>query len=210
MFIIFNTAIRIQEQIVITIIAGLIATIFGILNIKDFFTFDKGPSASIPKEQKTKLYKQMRKIIKLTSIPSVIAATIVLAISANMVELLCSLSLPLVYAGSILPAFGLDVVQSNFYLLLYNIIYIIPLIIIVSIVVFTLGRWKLSEFQGRILKLFSGVMILSLGEILLIEPNMLESIIITLIILASSFVLTFVVSLLWKKSETKNTIKSID
>jgi len=203
MFIIFNTAIRIEQQIIVTIVAGVIATIFGILNIKDFFAFKKGPSASIPKEQKSKLYKQMRKIIKLTSVPSVIAATIVLALSANMVELLCSLSLPLVYAGTILPAFGLDAVQSNFYLVLYNIIYVIPLIIIVSIVVFTLGRWKLTEFQGRILKLFSGIMILSLGEVLLIEPNMLESIFITLIILVASFALTFVTSFLWKKSEDK-------
>jgi len=206
MFIIFNTAIRIQDQIIITISAGLIATIFGILNIKDFFTFEKGPSASIPKEQKTKLYKQMRKIIKLTSIPSVIAATIVLAISANMVELLCSLSLPLVYAGTILPAFGLDTIQSNFYLVFYNIIYVIPLIIIVSIVVFTLGRWKLTEYQGRLLKLFSGIMILSLGEILFIAPNMLESIFITLMILSSSFFITFIANLLWEKSETKTPI----
>jgi thiol-disulfide isomerase/thioredoxin len=125
MYIIFNTAIRIDQQIIITIIAGLIATIFGILNIKDFFTYKKGPTTSISKEQKSKLYKQMRKIIKLTSIPSIIIATIILAISANMVELLCSLSLPLVYAGTILPAFGLDTIQSNFYLVFYNIIYVI-------------------------------------------------------------------------------------
>jgi len=203
MYIIFNTAIIIEQQIIITIIAGLIAVIFGILNIKDFFTFKKGPSASIPEEQKSKLYKQMRKIVKLTSIPSVVIATIILAISANMVELLCSLSLPLVYAGTILPAFGLDTIQSNLYLIFYNIVYIIPLIIIVTIVVLTLGRWKLTEFQGRILKLFSGIMILSLGEILLIEPNMLESIIVTLFILASSFVLTSITGFLWKKEEAK-------
>lgn len=208
MFVIFNTAIIIEQQIIITIIAGLIAVIFGMLNIKDFFTFKKGPSASIPKKQKSKLYKQMRKIVKLTSIPSVIIATIILAISANMVELLCSLSLPLVYAGTILPAFGLDTAQSNLYLIFYNIVYIIPLIIIVSIVVYTLGRWKLTEFQGRILKLFSGIMILSLGEILLIEPNMLESIIVPLVILASSFVLTLITSFLWEKNENKTVINN--
>ena len=42
------------EQLIITIIAGIIAIIFGILNVKDYFFFKKGPSASIPDEPKIK------------------------------------------------------------------------------------------------------------------------------------------------------------
>lgn len=199
MVVIFTTTGIIEQQIIIALIAGIIATVFGILNIKDFFFSKTGPSASIPEGQKSKLFGQMRKIIKISSIPSLIIATVILAITANTVELFCSLGLPLIYTGTILPLFALDGFQNYFYIFIYNIVYIIPLLIIVGIVVFTLGRWKLSEFQGQILKLFSGVMILSLGEILLINMQMLENFFIMIFVLLFSMIITFIVSMLWKQ-----------
>jgi hypothetical protein len=186
------------EQLIITIIAGIIAIIFGVLNVKDYFFFKKGPSASIPDDQKSKLYKQMRKIVKITSIPSLISATIILALSANTVELLCSLNLPVIYTA-ILLSYNLNLFTSYIYLLIYNIFYVIPLMVIVAITVITLGHWKLSEFQGRLLKLFSGIMIFSLGEILLLNSNMLSDFFIAIYILIFSLFVTFIIYIISKK-----------
>jgi hypothetical protein len=193
------------EQTIINILAGIIGIIFGIINIKDFFFFKKGPSASISENQKPKLYKQMRKIVKITSIPSLIFATIILAISANTVELLCSLNLPVIYTA-ILNSHSLNTFDNYMYIFFYNLIYIIPLLIITAVVVITLGRKKLSEFQGRMLKLFSGIMIFSLGEILLINSNILSDVLIAIQILLLSLVITFAVYLTSKFLEkpTKN------
>ena len=190
-------------QIFITILAGIIAIIFGILNIKDYFYFKKGLSASIPESQKPKLYKQMRKIVKITSIPSLIFSTIVLAISANIVELFCSLNLPVIYTA-ILTSYSFSSSQFYLYIFFYNLIYIIPLLVITSIVVITLGRKKLSEFQGRILKLFSGVMIFSLGEILLLNSNMLSNFFVAIEILFLSLGITFIVYLISKFLDKPN------
>lgn len=194
-----------DEQTIINILAGIIGIIFGIINIKDFFFFKKGPSASIPESQKPKLYKQMRKIVKITSIPSLIFATIILAISANTVELLCSLNLPVIYTA-ILNSHSLNTFDNYMYIFFYNLIYIIPLLVITAVVVITLGRKKLSEFQGRMLKLFSGIMIFSLGEILLINSNILSDVSIAIQILLLSLVITFTVYLISKFLEkpTKN------
>ena len=71
--------------------------------------------------------------------------------------------------------------------------------IIVAITVITFGHWKLSEFQGRLLKLFSGIMIFSLGEILLLNPVMLSNVFIAITILILSIVVTFIVYLISKK-----------
>ena len=191
-------ATEIIQLPIIAIFAGIVAIIFGILNIKDFFFFKKGISTSIPEAQKSKLYKQIRKIVKITSIPSLILATITLAVSANTVELLCSLGLPLVYTGTILPLFNLSSSMSYMYLFFYNVVYIIPLLVIVLIIVMTLGRWKLTEFQGQILKLFSGFMILSLGIILVLKVYLLENVLVTISILVFSLILTYVLSLIWK------------
>jgi hypothetical protein len=185
------------EQIFITILAGIIAIIFGILNIKDYFFFKKGLSASIPESQKPKLYKQMRKIVKITSIPSLIGATIILAASANTVELFCSLNLPVIYTA-ILTSYSFTSFQYYLYIFFYNLVYIIPLLVITLVVVITLGRKKLSEFQGRMLKLFSGLMIFSLGEILLLNSNMLSNFFVAIEVLLFSLGVTFIIYLISK------------
>ncbi len=196
---ILNFISVVQNQYIISFIAGIIAILFGIINIKDFFFFKKGPSTSISDKQKSKLAKQMRKIIKISSVPSLFFSTVVLAISANTVELLCSFYLPFIYTGTILPQYNLGVMEQYLYLIFYNIVYVIPLLIIVGIMVMTLGRWRLSEFQGRILKLFSGIMILSLGLILLIKYELLNDVFSIIYILLISLFMSILISIFWKK-----------
>ena len=195
---ILNILTVVEFETTIALIAGIIAVIFGILNIKDFFYFKKGPTASISEEKKGKLFKQMRKIIKITSIPSLIAATIILAISANSVELLCSFNLPVIYTQA-LDTYSMGMASNYLYLILYNIIYVIPLLIILGIMVITLGRWKLSEFQGRILKLFAGTMILSLGILLISKPSLLNNVLVTLSLVFICMITTTIISFIWKK-----------
>ena len=69
----------------------------------------------------------------------------------------------------------LNNLQHYAYLVLYNLIYVIPLMIIVIIFSYTLGTYKLSEQQGRFLKLLSGLMMLGLGLVMLLAPNVLVS-----------------------------------
>jgi thiol-disulfide isomerase/thioredoxin len=191
----------VENTYIISIIAGIIAVIFGFLNIKDFFFFKKGLSIGVTDIQKSKLYVQIRKIIKITSVPSLIFSTIVLAISANSVELLCTFNLPFIYTGTILPQYNLGIVDNYLYLIFYNIIYVLPLLIIVGIMVITLGRWKLSEFQGRVLKLFSGIMILSLGIILLIDYKLLENVFSVIYLLIISALITLILSIICKRNK---------
>ena len=188
----------IEDQYIIALIAGSVAIIFGALNIKDFFFFKKGPSASIPESQKPRLYKQMRKILKISSLSLLIIATIILAITANTVELACSLVLPWVYVG-ILKSYALGNVENILYLIVYNLVYIIPLLVLLVALVITLGKWKLSELQGRILKLFSGIMIFLLGLILLIGAHLVKNIFVVIGILLISIVATSLISLIWNK-----------
>jgi hypothetical protein len=127
-----------------------------------------------------------------------IIATIVLAISANMIELICSLNIPLIYTG-ILVTHPMSNFEYIIYLVIYNIIYIIPLLLLVIAMVVTLGRWKLTELQGRKLKLFSGLMIFLLGLIMLIKPDLLKNFFTAIIILIVSILSTIVISTIWKK-----------
>jgi len=190
--------LAIEQQIIIAIIAGIIACVFGGFNIYGFFYANKGPSIGISDSNKSKLFKQMGKIVRMKSILPVIVATVILAISANAVELLCSFNVPFVYTG-ILISYGLDNFYYYLYIILYNIIYIIPLLVLVTVVVATLGRWKLTEGQGRKLKLFSGLMMFILGFLLIFSKGILMNIFAVFVILILSLFFTSIISYIWEK-----------
>jgi len=203
---ILNVFLIVEQQLIITIIAGCFALVFGGLNIKDFFFFKQGPSLSISEEKKSNLFKQMRKIVRTSFLPTVIIGTVVLAIFANTYELLCSLGLPLVYTTE-LASHNLGGIQYYLYLLFYNIIYIIPLLVILLIFVIKLGGKKLTELQGRMLKLISGIMMFSLGIVLLIMPDLLKNVFAAVGIILLSMLLSFFISFIWEKYLLNNSKK---
>ncbi|HMK48630.1 MAG TPA: hypothetical protein VK435_01135, partial [Thermodesulfovibrionales bacterium] len=170
-----------QVQI-ITLIAGLVAVLIAAINIKDFFRYKQGVSLTIPDDAKPKLFDRMRKLLSSTSFFSILIGTTALAIAANSYELLCTAGFPMVFTR-ILTLKDLSAVSYYSYLALYNIVYVIPLALIVVIFTITLGRKKLSEWEGRILKLVSGVMMLGLGVVLLVDPAILSNALISFLIL---------------------------
>ena len=186
------------QLLIITVTAGIVALTVAVINIKDFFFFSKGVSLSIPEKAKPKLFERMRNLLKATSVSSMLMGTVVLAIAANSYELLCTAGFPMVFTR-ILTLQDLTTGRYYLYLAMYNFIYILPLATIVVIFTVTLGAKKLTEWQGRKLKLLSGLMMFCLGLILLIDPSLLNNIFVALAILASVFILFALIISLTKK-----------
>ena len=170
-----NIFLIIGQLAAITVTAGLVALVVAGINIKDFFFFKKGISLMIPEKAKPKLFERMRNLLKSSSLTTTIAGTVVLAVFANAYELLCTAGFPMVYTRA-LTLHKLTTLQYYMYLVFYNIVYVIPLTIIVLVITISLGARKLSEWQGRQLKLLSGLMMFFLGLILLVNPALLNSI----------------------------------
>jgi thiol-disulfide isomerase/thioredoxin len=170
------------ELRVITVVAGLLALTVAALNIKDYFWFKEGPSLSIPESAKPGLFKRMRGIVATGNLGPMLASTVLLAIVANSYELLCTAGFPMVYTR-VLTLAELETWQYYAWLAAYNVIYVIPLLAIVIVFVKTMGARKLSEREGRILKLISGFMMLGFGLLLLLAPQMLTNPIASIIVL---------------------------
>jgi len=103
-----------------------------------------------------------------------LVSTVLLAIVANSYELLCTAGFPMVYTRSLTLA-DLESWQYYAWLAAYNVIYVLPLLAIVAVFVKTMGARKLTEAEGRLLKLISGFMMLGFGLLLLVAPNMLTN-----------------------------------
>jgi len=162
------------ELRVMTVVAGLLALAVAALNIKDYFWLRSGPSLSIPETAKPGLFRRMRDIVTTGSLGPMLMGTIVLAIVANSYELLCTAGFPMVYTRALTLA-RLDEWQYYGWLAAYNAIYVIPLLAIVVVFVRTMGARKLSEHEGRILKLVSGYMMAGFGLLLLAAPQLLSN-----------------------------------
>ena len=78
------------------------------------------------------------------------------------------------------------------YIAAYCLIYVLPMFAIVVAFATTLGRRKLTEQEGRTLKLLSGLMMAGLGLVLIIQPDLLNQLSTTLGLLGGVLVLTYV------------------
>ena len=173
----------------ITVLAGVLAVVIAAINIKDYFFFRRGISLSIPEHAKPGLFERMRQLVDSAGIMPMLVGTIALAVAANSYELLCTAGFPMVFTR-VLTLNELPTASYYGYLALYNVVYVIPLAFIVVLFTVTLGRRKLSEIEGRILKLLSGVMMLLLGVIIIAAPEWLQSVVTAVAILAAAIGLT--------------------
>jgi hypothetical protein len=179
-----------DEIVFITMGAGILAIAIGMINIKDYFWFKSGVSLSIPEAAKPGLYQRIRGLLKADNLATLTLGTITLAIAVNAYELLCTAGFPMVYTRVLTLA---DLSHGGYYayLLLYNIIYVIPLLIITLIFTFTMGARKLSANEGRLLKLVSGWMMLGLGIILVSAPQWLNQIWVAVLLLCTAILLSW-------------------
>ena len=181
------------ELRLITFIAGLIALAVAALNIKDYFWFKTGPSLSIPESAKPGLFKRMREVVTSGSMGPMLASTVLLAIVANSYELLCTAGFPMVYTRALTLA-NLESWQHYAWLAVYNVIYVLPLLAIVLVFTKTMGARKLTESEGRILKLVSGFMMLGFGLVLLFAPNLLTNTLASILVLSLAVAASLVIA----------------
>jgi len=175
----------------VTVVAGLLAVFVGTVNIKDFFRFKQGISLSIPDAQKADIFRRARAILVAESLPAMLIATVVLAVAANFYELLCTAGFPMVYTR-LLTLAELPTAGRYAYLASYNLIYVLPLAAIVIVFARTLGARKLTEREGRLLKLMSGLMMFELGVLLLFAPERVSQVGIAFVLMGVAVVVTFI------------------
>ena len=163
-------------------VLGFILVLAGSINLKDFLFFGKGVSLTISNEEKSRIMKKSAKIVRIVEKSDEnkkmlligMGATAVLAVFVNMVELGCTAILPTVYMASLIGRFGTNVNLSHIiWTIFYSIVYVVPLFIIMMGFVYSFKSTRLTEKQGRILKLVAGLFMLFFGIIMLLRPDLL-------------------------------------
>ncbi|MHB0926687.1 MAG: hypothetical protein ACYC1F_09305 [Gallionellaceae bacterium] len=183
----------------VTLAAGALAAFVGAVNVKDFFRFERGFTLSIPESKKPGLFRRTRAILGAGSLPAMLAATLFLAVAANFYELLCTAGFPMVYTR-LLTLADLAPAARYGYLAVYNLVYVLPLALIVAVFAFSLGARKLTEREGRLLKLLSGAMMLELGALLLLAPDYLSRVGVAFGLMAAAVGITWIAARLTRET----------
>jgi hypothetical protein len=86
---------------IVTLVAGIVALIIGLLNTKDYFWYKQGPSLVIPESAKPGLFRRMRALLVADNTAAMLFGTATLALAANSYELLCTAGFPMVYTRTL-------------------------------------------------------------------------------------------------------------
>ncbi len=171
-----------QYGTIAMLVLGIVVAIAGLINLKDYFWFKQGFSLSLSAKQQLEVSKKASKISRELKAGeqnkmmffTALGGTILLAIFVNIIELGCTAILPAVYMTSLI-----QYCASNrwlcfaFWTAIYAVVYIIPLVAILANFVYSFKSSRLSETQGKILKLTAGIFMLFFGMLMIFKPELL-------------------------------------
>lgn len=157
----------------LTLGGGALAVLLGALNVKDFLAPGRFGAVGLSAAGRERVLDRLRRTARLPSSLGIIAGAAVLALVANIYAILCTAGIPVAYSSA-LAAQGLGRAEHNLYLALFSSVYVLPLAVVVIVFAITLGSRKLSDWQGRVLKLVAGTMMLTVGGALLVSPGVLN------------------------------------
>lgn len=164
------------------LILGMLLVVAGAINIKDYFFFKQSISLSLTEKQQVEISQKAGAIVKelrtsqnnTSKFLAALGGTILLAVFVNLIELGCTAILPAVYMTALV-----NYCTENARLCyvgwtaFYALIYILPLLGILLNFIYSFKSTRLTEQQGRKLKLFSGLLMLFFGLIMLFQPELL-------------------------------------
>ena len=166
-----NVAMILSGIIYIRIAIGVFALIFGIVNVYRFFKLLKDDvGCDVTDEKKrTKIMTAIRKIVSEKSFGLALIGIIVLAAGVNLLELLCSLGIPVVFT-QVLAINNLNVLHYMIYILLYLVFFMIDDFIVFIIAMTTLKVTGISNRYTKWSHLIGGIFMALLGTLMLFKP----------------------------------------
>lgn len=157
------------------LIAG-IAIVAGLINCKELFFYRKGITLMIQPKYVGPLKKRirgMKDVIKKASFATLIGSSLALAFFSSLVELPCTAGFPLIYTGVLTGIYLESSLGYYLYLMFYNLIYVLPLSIIILLFGYTFKGKQISKNTMSWIKFIGGAIMLVLGIILLFAPGII-------------------------------------
>jgi len=170
-----NLATFISKIAFIRLLIAVIALVVGLINVYKYIDSLKKKDEGCDVVDKKDRKKIMEKIISITHEKKFIIALLgimVLAASVNIIELMCSIGIPLLFT-QILAMNNLSTFSYMIYMFIYIFFFLIDDIVIFVISMVTLRVTGLSTKYTKYSHLVGGIIMLIIGLLLIIKPELL-------------------------------------
>ena len=170
-----NLATFISKIAFIRLLIAVIALVVGLINVYKYIDSLKKKDEGCDVVDKKDRKKIMEKIISITHENKFIIALLgimVLAASVNIIELMCSIGIPLLFT-QILAMNNLSTFSYMIYMFIYIFFFLIDDIVIFVISMVTLKVTGLSTKYTKYSHLVGGIIMLIIGLLLIIKPELL-------------------------------------
>lgn len=170
-----NLATFISKIAFIRLLIAVIALVVGLINVYKYIDSLKKKDEGCDLVDKKDRKKIMEKIISITHEKKFIIALLgimVLAASVNIIELMCSIGIPLLFT-QILAMNNLSTFSYMIYMFIYIFFFLIDDIVIFVISMVTLKVTGLSTKYTKYSHLIGGIIMLIIGLLLIIKPELL-------------------------------------
>jgi glutaredoxin len=170
-----NLATFISKIAFIRLLIAVIALVVGLINVYKYIDSLKKKDEGCDVVDKKDRKKIMEKIISITHEKKFIIALLgimVLAASVNIIELMCSIGIPLLFT-QILAMNNLSTFSYMIYMFIYIFFFLIDDIVIFIISMVTLKVTGLSTKYTKYSHLIGGIIMLIIGLLLIIKPELL-------------------------------------
>lgn len=170
-----NVAKYTSGIIFIRYLIGVFALVFGLVNLYRYIKGVKQKDVGCDvtdANKKRKIMDRIRNILSENKMIFAVLGIMLLAVSVNLIELLCSLGLPVMYT-EMLGLNNLTTFEYGFYLFVYILFFLIDDLIIFFIAMKTLKLKGISNKYMKYSHLIGGIIMLMIGILMIIKPSWL-------------------------------------
>lgn len=163
-----------SSVVLIRFLIACFAVLFGMVNI---YRYIKSLNSDVGcdvtnKKKRVKIMERIKKIVNEKSFLLSILGIMLLAFSVNLIELLCSLGIPVMFTN-VLAMNDLSTLEYVIYIGLYLLFFLIDDIVIFVIAMKTLKIKGISNRYTKYSHLIGGIIMLLLGILMVIKPEWL-------------------------------------
>lgn len=151
---------------------GLVALAGGGYNLKEYFTSKDAACKVTNTEKRQKIFAKLKNITQQKSFYLALGGIIILAFAANLVELICSAGLPVVFT-QILSLSNLANWQYYLYILIYIFFFMLDDLFVFFVAMTTLHITGVTNKYSRFSHLIGGILMVIIGLLLIFKPEWL-------------------------------------
>lgn len=156
----------------IRVIIGLLALGGGVYNLREFFVNKQSGCKVTGDEKRQRVFEKLKAITQKRQFWLALGGIIILAGAVNLVELICSAGLPVVFT-QILALSSLAKWQYYLYMLIYIFVFMLDDLFIFFAAMFTLQMTGITTKYTRFSHLIGGILMAIIGILLIFKPEWL-------------------------------------